>query len=55
MNVTSEGRVGLVACTHSTLDEPAPGERVDAGCTCPIPYAPGDVPAPIEAFAEGRF
>ncbi len=30
-------------------------EYVDAGCTCPILYPLGDVPATIEAFAEGRL
>ena len=30
-------------------------EYVDAGCTCPILYPLGDVPATIEAFAGGTF
>ena len=30
-------------------------EYVEAGCTCPILYPLGDVPATIEAFAGGKF
>lgn len=30
-------------------------EYVESGCTCPILYCLGDVPATIEAFAGGRF
>ena len=30
-------------------------EYVDAGCTCPILYPLGDVPATIEAFAGGMY
>ena len=30
-------------------------EYVAAGCTCPILYPLGDVPATLEAFAGGRF
>jgi 5,10-methylenetetrahydromethanopterin reductase len=30
-------------------------EYVEAGCTCPILYPLGDVPATIEAFARGKY
>jgi hypothetical protein len=30
-------------------------EYVEAGCTCPILYPLGDVPATIEAFAGGKY